>query len=211
MPTCWRCGCSSPRWYWALSWWLCNCRRPAYHCGSAGSHGKPSAWRLCCGLLRRWPPGALPCRWPGLSCRGGTRCGAGVFAGLAGARIFCGGQVSLVCAGGDGVREWAVMLGVQMQKGVVTPGHGGHRGQPAGGGCVQNNRAVVLFRGSAANGLRAVRSYLTEHGAPNLPQCLPWICATAAQKSPLTGRGAVTIAQMPQGLTHLQLLYTAGS
>ncbi len=53
----------------------------------------------------------------------------------------------------------AVMLGGTMQRDVVRLAMVG----TAGNGCVvavQNNRAVVLYRGSAANG-RAVQQYLT--------------------------------------------------
>lgn len=58
----------------------------------------------------------------------------------------------------------AVMLGGTMQRDVVRLAMVG----TAGNGCVvavQNNRAVVLYRGSAANG-RAVQQYLTQNGAP---------------------------------------------
>lgn len=58
----------------------------------------------------------------------------------------------------------AVMLGGTMQRDVVRLAMVG----TAGNGCVvavQNNRAVVLYRGSAVNG-RAVQQYLTQNGAP---------------------------------------------
>lgn len=57
----------------------------------------------------------------------------------------------------------AIVLGVQMQKGVVTMALVGTAGNPAVV-CVQDGQAVVLFRGGEAN-LRAVRSYLADHGA----------------------------------------------
>ena len=57
----------------------------------------------------------------------------------------------------------AVVLGVQMQKGVVTMALVGTAGNPAVV-CVQDGKAVVLFRGGEAN-LRAIRSYLADHGA----------------------------------------------
>ena len=57
----------------------------------------------------------------------------------------------------------AIVLGVQLQKGVVTMALVGTAGNPAVV-CVQDGQAVVLFRGGEAN-LRAVRSYLADHGA----------------------------------------------
>ena len=57
----------------------------------------------------------------------------------------------------------AIVLGVQMQKGVVTMALVGTAGNPAVV-CVQDGQAVVLFRGGETN-LRAVRSYLADHGA----------------------------------------------
>ena len=57
----------------------------------------------------------------------------------------------------------AVVLGVQLQKGVATLALVGTAGNPAVV-CVQDGQAVVLFRGGEAN-LRAVRSYLADHGA----------------------------------------------
>lgn len=57
----------------------------------------------------------------------------------------------------------AIVLGVQMQKGVVAMALVGTAGNPAVV-CVQDGQAVVLFRGGEAN-LRAVRSYLADHGA----------------------------------------------
>lgn len=57
----------------------------------------------------------------------------------------------------------AIVLGVQLQKGVVTLALVGTAGNPAVV-CVQDGQAVVLFRGGEAN-LRAVRSYLADHGA----------------------------------------------
>lgn len=57
----------------------------------------------------------------------------------------------------------AIVQGLQMQKGVVTMALVGTAGNPAVV-CVQDGQAVVLFRGGEAN-LRAVRSYLADHGA----------------------------------------------
>lgn len=57
----------------------------------------------------------------------------------------------------------AIVLGVQLQKGVVTMALVGTAGNPAVV-CVQDGKAVVLFRGGEAN-LRAIRSYLADHGA----------------------------------------------
>lgn len=57
----------------------------------------------------------------------------------------------------------AIVLGVQMQKNVVTLALVGTAGNPSVV-CTQNSQAVVLFRGGETN-LRAVRSYLADHGA----------------------------------------------
>lgn len=57
----------------------------------------------------------------------------------------------------------AIVLGVQMQKNVVTLALVGTAGNPSVV-CTQNGQAVVLFRGGETN-LRAVRSYLADHGA----------------------------------------------
>ncbi len=57
----------------------------------------------------------------------------------------------------------SIVLGIQMQKGVVTMALVGTAGNPAVV-CVQDGQAVVLFRGGESN-LRAVRSYLADHGA----------------------------------------------
>lgn len=78
----------------------------------------------------------------------------------------------------------------------------------AGNGCVvavQNNRAVVLYRGSAANG-RAVQQYLTQNGAPELAAVID--LRTEPGEMPLQAAQLLTIADLPQGLTHLQLLDT---
>ena len=75
----------------------------------------------------------------------------------------------------------------------------------AGNGCVvavQNNRAVVLYRGSAANG-RAVQQYLTQNGAPELAAVID--LRTEPGEMPLQAAQLLTIADLPQGLTHLQL------
>ena len=87
----------------------------------------------------------------------------------------------------------AVMLGGTMQRDVVRLAMVG----TAGNGCVvavQNNRAVVLYRGSAANG-RAVQQYLID-------------LRTELGEMPLQAAQLLTIADLPQGLTHLQLLDT---
>ena len=129
----------------------------------------------------------------------------------------------------------AVMLGGTMQRDVVRLAMVG----TAGNGCVvavQNNRAVVLYRGSAANG-RAVQQYLTKNGAPELAAVIDLRSADGVQHGgglvqhdapglhgddPGDGhpllltageqmRGMLPIfvhADLPQGLTHLQLLDT---
>lgn len=98
----------------------------------------------------------------------------------------------------------AVMLGGTMQRDVVRLAMVG----TAGNGCVvavQNNRAVVLYRGSAANG-RAVQQYLTQNGAPELAAVID--LRTEPGEMPLQTAQLLTIADLPQGLTHLQLLDT---
>ena len=98
----------------------------------------------------------------------------------------------------------AVMLGGTMQRDVVRLAMVG----TAGNGCVvavQNNRAVVLYRGSAANG-RAVQQYLTQNGAPELAAVID--LRTEPGEMPLQAAQLLTIADLPQGLTHLQLLDT---
>lgn len=98
----------------------------------------------------------------------------------------------------------AVMLGGTMQRDVVRLAMVG----TAGNGCVvavQNNRAVVLYRGSAANG-RAVQQYLTQNGAPELAAVID--LRTELGEMPLQAAQLLTIADLPQGLTHLQLLDT---
>lgn len=98
----------------------------------------------------------------------------------------------------------AVMLGSTMQRDVVRLAMVG----TAGNGCVvavQNNRAVVLYRGSAANG-RAVQQYLTQNGAPELAAVID--LRTEPGEMPLQTAQLLTIADLPQGLTHLQLLDT---
>ena len=98
----------------------------------------------------------------------------------------------------------AVMLGSTMQRDVVHLAMVG----TAGNGCVvavQNNRAVVLYRGSAANG-RAVQQYLTQNGAPELAAVID--LRTEPGEMPLQAAQLLTIADLPQGLTHLQLLDT---
>lgn len=98
----------------------------------------------------------------------------------------------------------AVMLGSTMQRNVVRLAMVG----TAGNGCVvavQNNRAVVLYRGSAANG-RAVQQYLTQNGAPELAAAID--LRTEPGEMPLQAAQLLTIADLPQGLTHLQLLDT---
>lgn len=96
------------------------------------------------------------------------------------------------------------MLGSTMQRDVVRLAMVG----TAGNGCVvavQNNRAVVLYRGSAANG-RAVQQYLTQNGAPELAAVID--LRTEPGEMPLQAVQLLTIADLPQGLTHLQLLDT---
>ena len=98
----------------------------------------------------------------------------------------------------------AVMLGGTMQRDVVRLAMVG----TAGNGCVvavQNNRAVVLYRGSAVNG-RAVQQYLTQNGAPELAAVID--LRTEPGEMPLQTAQLLTIADLPQGLTHLQLLDT---
>ena len=98
----------------------------------------------------------------------------------------------------------AVMLGGTMQRDVVRLAMVG----TAGNGCVvavQNNRAVVLYRGSAVNG-RAVQQYLTQNGAPELAAVID--LRTEPGEMPLQAAQLLTIADLPQGLTHLQLLDT---
>ena len=98
----------------------------------------------------------------------------------------------------------AVMLGSTMQRDVVRLAMVG----TAGNGCVvavQNNRAVVLYRGSAANG-RAVQQYLTQNGAPELAAVID--LRTEPGEMPLQAAQLLTIADLPQSLTHLQLLDT---
>lgn len=96
------------------------------------------------------------------------------------------------------------MLGSTMQRDVVRLAMVG----TAGNGCVvavQNNRAVVLYRGSATNG-RAVQQYLTQNGAPELAAVID--LRTEPGEMPLQAAQLLTIADLPQGLTHLQLLDT---
>lgn len=98
----------------------------------------------------------------------------------------------------------AVMLGGTMQRDVVRLAMVG----TAGNGCVvavQNNRAVVLYRGSAASS-RAVQQYLTQNGAPELAAVID--LRTEPGEMPLQTAQLLTIADLPQGLTHLQLLDT---
>ena len=93
----------------------------------------------------------------------------------------------------------AVMLGGTMQRDVVRLAMVG----TAGNGCVvavQNNRAVVLYRGSAANG-RAVQQYLTQNGAPELAAVID--LRTEPGEMPLQAAQLLTINDLPQGLTHL--------
>ena len=66
----------------------------------------------------------------------------------------------------------------------------------AGNGCVvavQNNRAVVLYRGSAANG-RAVQQYLTQNGAPELAAVID--LRTEPGEMPLQAAQLLTIADL---------------
>ena len=64
---------------------------------------------------------------------------------------------------------------------------------------------MVLYRGSAANG-RAVQQYLTQNGAPELAAVID--LRTEPGEMPLQTAQLLTIADLPQGLTHLQLLDT---
>ena len=64
---------------------------------------------------------------------------------------------------------------------------------------------MVLYRGSAANG-RAVQQYLTQNGAPELAAVID--LRTELGEMPLQAAQLLTIADLPQGLTHLQLLDT---
>lgn len=163
LPTCSRSGCSSPRWYWALSCWLCKLSPSRLPLRPRWPIWLVSCWRYGCGFFTRWPPGVLPCRWPGCTSRGSTRCWC----------WFCWAYwrwyiMRRAGSGGSCRRGWfcaavAIVLGVQMQKGVVTMALVGTAGNPAVV-CVQDGQAVVLFRGGEAN-LRAVRSYLADHGA----------------------------------------------
>ena len=86
----------------------------------------------------------------------------------------------------------AVMLGGTMQRDVVRLAMVG----TAGNGCVvavQNNRAVVLYRGSAANG-RAVQQYLTQNGAPELAAVID--LRTEPGEMPLQAAQLLTIADL---------------
>ena len=68
-----------------------------------------------------------------------------------------------------------------------------------------SGRAGWLSRGTAANG-RAVQQYLTQNGAPELAAVID--LRTEPGEMPLQAAQLLTIADLPQGLTHLQLLDT---
>ena len=109
--------------------------------------------RLCAGL-----PGArlvLPCRYT-LFVLAVLAVLAGVFYRAKRLRWYL--PAALCCA------ALAVGMGIWMQRDVITVALVGTAGNPCTV-CLQNDRAVVLFRGGAAN-QRAVRRYLAEHGSP---------------------------------------------
>ena len=139
-----------------------------------------------------------------LPCRCGILCGCWLFCCAGGAFLAYPAAAPLLCPLAFVCAVAAVMLGGTMQRDVVRLAMVG----TAGNGCVvavQNNRAVVLYRGSAANG-RAVQQYLTQNGAPELAAVID--LRTEPGEMPLQTAQLLTIADLPQGLTHLQLLDT---
>ena len=76
---------------------------------------------------------------------------------------YAAGKIRWFLPAGAVCAAAAIVLGVQLQKGVVTMALVGTAGNPAVV-CIQDGQAVVLFRGGEAN-LRAIRSYLADHGA----------------------------------------------
>lgn len=199
-PTCWWCGCLARRCGWGF-WHWCF---PLCRCWTRCSTGQALLLGIVLRLmttLAAWCA-ALPVAHIALPVRY-TLWVLAVFAVLAALfwrtrqlRRFV--PVGFVCA------VAAVMLGGTMQRDVVRLAMVG----TAGNGCVvavQNNRAVVLYRGSAANG-RAVQQYLTQNGAPELAAVID--LRTEPGEMPLQAAQLLTIADLPQGLTHLQLLDT---
>lgn len=199
-PTCWWCGCLARRCGWGF-WRWCF---PLCRCWTRCSTGQALLLGIVLRLmttLAAWCA-ALPAAHIALPVRY-TLWVLAVFAVLAALfwrtrqlRRFV--PVGFVCA------VAAVMLGSTMQRDVVRLAMVG----TAGNGCVvavQNNRAVVLYRGSAANG-RAVQQYLTQNGAPELAAVID--LRIEPGEMPLQAAQLLTIADLPQGLTHLQLLDT---
>lgn len=98
----------------------------------------------------------------------------------------------------------AIVLGSAMQRDVVRLALVG----TAGNGCVvavQNNRAVVVYRGSASNA-KAVQQYLAQHGAPELAAVID--LRTTAGELPLQAAQMLTVSDLQQGVTHVRLLDT---